>query len=567
MAKDDLRLLFETERRIFKRRMKTIFPSGSPLAPPAQPAGTDLASRRLAKPRGAGSQGIATTSSHFRARRRIAARISALHWVASILVHLSVVAALWPLLMQPQATAEPPRELVVRWIELPRAKVPAAEAIPEPTEPVPATLEPEPPLAPVQRDTPEPLPIELASTEPAASSATAAAESPPETAIGLTGPPSGSGASSPLGSRTVGKAAALVRTGGNAATEQAVAAGLGWLAAHQDPDGSWGPDGFRERCPPGRPCHGGGFPEYRVGVTGLALLAFLGAGITGDPQHPHHDCLMRGLAYLQGVQDAEGCFGARQGNYMYNHGLALFCLAEAALLTRDPAAVRAVERGLEFAARAQQPGGGWDYTTARTLRNDLSITGWIVMALHTARQAGIEQAPEMETSARRFVERAVHRNGWSTYADRGIGQDRGGVSIAAVGMLTKLYLGWSPRAPELARTVDILVRRPPEDAARLDWDRTFQSSYYWYYATLALFHHGGEAWEAWNVLLQRTVLPLQQDRHHLVGSWDPDPNWIGAAGGRVATTALVVLTFEVYYRYTPLWQQLRLPPHASPGPR
>ena len=68
-----------------------------------------------------------------------------------------------------------------------------------------------------------------------------------------------------------------------------------------------------------------------------------------------------------------------------------------------------------------------------------------------------------------------------------------------------------------------------------------RDTYYWYYATLSLFHVGGEHWEAWNTYLQRTVLPLQRQDGHAKGSWDPDPNWIGAAGGRVSTTAMGVL--------------------------
>ena len=104
-----------------------------------------------------------------------------------------------------------------------------------------------------------------------------------------------------------------------------------------------------------------------------------------------------------------------------------------------------------------------------------------------------------------------------------------------------------------------LVREGPDPDARVDWDETFQSTYYWYYATLALFHVGGEPWEAWNLYLKRTVLPLQHRHGELDGSFDPDPNWLGAAGGRVMSTAFGVLMFEVYYRYTPLYRKLGIP--------
>ena len=34
------------------------------------------------------------------------------------------------------------------------------------------------------------------------------------------------------------------------------------------------------------------------------------------------------------------------------------------------------------------------------------------------------------------------------------------------------------------------------------------------------------------------------------GSWDPNSKW-GRQGGRIYSTALAILTLEVYYRYTP----------------
>ena len=39
------------------------------------------------------------------------------------------------------------------------------------------------------------------------------------------------------------------------------------------------------------------------------------------------------------------------------------------------------------------------------------------------------------------------------------------------------------------------------------------------------------------------------------GSWDPDGAIIGGACGRVGTTALSLLTLEVYYRHLPLYKR------------
>jgi hypothetical protein len=343
--------------------------------------------------------------------------------------------------------------------------------------------------------------------------------------------------------------------GGSEATERAVRGGLQWLARHQERDGSWDPEGFTRKCPFGRACVGSGFPEYRLGATALSLLAFLGAGIDGEQDHEHRDVVRRGLTYLLAEQDKSGCLGLRRGNYMYNHAIGTFCLGEAAILTGEKRYWHATSRALQFSARAQQPGGGWDYTAAATLRNDLSVTGWQVMAIRTAEEAGIPVPSGMRDRVQRYIRRAVHSSGWATYADRGIEKGRAGVSIASVGTLSKLYLGWSPTSPDVQTSAQIMMRHLPNPDARLEWDRTYQSSYYWYYATLALFHVGGETWEAWNTFTRRKLLPLQRTKGHKKGSWDPDPNWIGQAGGRIVSTALHVLIFEVYYRYTPLFEE------------
>jgi hypothetical protein len=41
------------------------------------------------------------------------------------------------------------------------------------------------------------------------------------------------------------------------------------------------------------------------------------------------------------------------------------------------------------------------------------------------------------------------------------------------------------------------------------------------------------------------------------GSWDKDMGFIGSACGKLGTTALAVLTLEVYYRYPPLFKRDR----------
>ena len=77
--------------------------------------------------------------------------------------------------------------------------------------------------------------------------------------------------------------------------------------------------------------------------------------------------------------------------------------------------------------------------------------------------------------------------------------------------------------------------------------------YFWYYATLAMFRCGGSTWARWNEQMKDTLVDGQEAN----GSWEPISIYAEYAGDddrdRSYSTAMCVLTLEVYYRYfTPL---------------
>ena len=76
------------------------------------------------------------------------------------------------------------------------------------------------------------------------------------------------------------------------------------------------------------------------------------------------------------------------------------------------------------------------------------------------------------------------------------------------------------------------------------------TTYFWYYGTLALFQHGGAEWDRWNEALKVQLIARQETQGKEAGSWAPHDKW-STAGGRVYQTALCTLTLEVYYRYLP----------------
>jgi hypothetical protein len=495
---------------------------------------------------------------------RFPRRLSTSALAVSLFVHLAIIV----LFQSPRSGAtssEETRETVVSIRLLPRAPPPAPAELdpapPSPSQPPVCELDevpaPRPEALPPQ---PEPEPVTTPAPpeeELAASSASPARPLAPPSILGLGAEPPPLPTAGPgggLDSRRVhGKVEALARHGGSGRTENAVERGLRWLQDHQDSGGGWDPAGFGRHCRHFSPCRGPGFQEFEIGVTSLAVLAFLGAGHGPRGDGPYTRQVHRGLEHILSSQESSGALGARGSNYMYNHALATLALSEAFALTGERAYREGVGAALRFSAAAQQSGGGWDYTSEKTGRNDLSITGWQIMALYSCEQAGIAVPERMRSGARAFLDRAFTAGGQGNYADRGQEAGRRGINMTAVALLSHLYLGGASSDPRARAATRLLLGTPPERDALRRWETSFQSYYHWYTATLALFHQGGNGWQAWNHFLQKTLLPLQDDRPHSDGSWDPEASWIGHSGGRVYATAINVLTLEVYYRYERLF--------------
>lgn len=344
------------------------------------------------------------------------------------------------------------------------------------------------------------------------------------------------------------KAAAAAARGGSLETERAVQAALAWLAAAQAADGRWSVvehGGGMERAVQGHDHRGAGAKSDH-GVTGLALLAFLGAGET-HRDGPHADGVARGLRFLVERQRADGSLAGDAEFFaaLYCHGMATLALGEACALTQDAALRPAFERAVRHTLAMQHPTtGGWRYAAGD--RGDTSQLGWQVMVLATARQAGITAGIELaEGRARTFLQSVSsgRAGGLASYRPG----ERPSVAMTAEALLSRLFLGLPVEHPAVQEALASLAASPP--------DAAHPNAYTWYYATLASFHAGGPQWEAWNARLMAALLPLQrQGSGALAGSWDPDPVW-GGHGGRVYATALAAMTLEVYYRHAPVHER------------
>jgi hypothetical protein len=363
-----------------------------------------------------------------------------------------------------------------------------------------------------------------------------------------TGTEGGSGGSkSGFGSRGSGhRDEILGPMGGTPQTERAVAAGLNWLARHQNPAGNWSLNNYRYRCKDNS-CTGQGSIDSDAAATGMALLPFLAAGQTQNTKGLYQDTVRRGLAWLEAHQGKDGNLSAGCRDVMYSHGIAAIALCEAYGMTKDRRLGLSAQLAIDFIEKAQHPNsGGWRYLPGDV--GDTSVVGWQVMALKSGQMAGLRVNYQTFSGADRWlhsVARGKHGGLFSYTPD-----DYPTPARTSIGLLCRQYLGMRPDAPAMLEGTQYLLENPPSN----NKDRNF---YYWYYATQVMHNLLGPNWDTWNRQMRRTLIESQCKDSCATGSWDPakpsEDAW-GSQGGRLMLTSFGTLTLEIYYRYLPLFQ-------------
>ena len=324
--------------------------------------------------------------------------------------------------------------------------------------------------------------------------------------------------------------------GGNAESERAVARGLEWLARQQKDDGHWEFDGTS---------------KDKVAATGMALLPFLAAGETHKNKTKHRETVEKGLQWLMKNQRSRAVKGGRSvgafdTSNMYAHAIATIALCEAAGRTKDPEVKAKAKGALAFVLNAQGANGSWGYTGPEPVEGDTSIVGWQVQALAAAKVAGIEIADEKKVfdKADKFLQ-SVSTDGGAKYGYREKGASQ---TLTPVGLLSRHSMGkLEARHPTFGRGVEFLKGFPPQKGY---WD-----TYYYYYATRVVYQAGGDDWHKfWNPRMRDMLVDLQVAEGEAKGSWVKDQGFMGSACGRLGTTAMSLLTLQVYYRDpTPKW--------------
>jgi len=331
------------------------------------------------------------------------------------------------------------------------------------------------------------------------------------------------------------------RAGVGLQSESAVASALKWLAAHQLPDGGWSFD--HNLCPGcGGKCRNAGeLAEARNAATGLALLAFLGAGQT-HKEGKYKSQVKAGLYYLvsHAKIDKNGASLYEKGGRMYSHGICSIALCEAYAMTHDKGLYAPTQKAIDFIGYAQDPvGGGWRYEPRQP--GDTSVTCWQLGALKSGHMAYLRVPSTAAKKAAAFLD-SVQADDGASYGYTEPGDARG---TSAMGLLARMYLGWKKDNPALEQGVKRIAEGGPSQG----------DMYYNYNATRLLRNWEGDEWKKWNARMREHLVDSQATEGHEAGSWHfPKGDQGAARGGRLYCTAMATMILEVYYRHLPIYR-------------
>jgi hypothetical protein len=320
--------------------------------------------------------------------------------------------------------------------------------------------------------------------------------------------------------------------GGDDRTDYAVGRGLKWLRLQQEEDGSWDPAGLH-----------GGDPRARVGVTALAIAAFLSEGNT-SAKGRYATTVGDGLQFLKAGQDGEGRFGWMEeapGVSLFNHSTAVLALAEHFILSRgaEEEALRlGVAHLIEQVSRNVADG-------TRPALDAYSET-WTALALRTSAMTGLdlEGLGEAARAAEDRVVLLARNEPWHTFP-RNADVQTPPLYTATEGALVALFDEEAkPRIDELP----LPDRSRPDTLFDLLENPDFREPSFLFFIGTALCGDRDPFWAPWNKKVKAILLEIQQTD----GAWLADGDWPWIDGGDVYTTVLHLLTLQVYYRYIKL---------------
>jgi hypothetical protein len=341
--------------------------------------------------------------------------------------------------------------------------------------------------------------------------------------------------------------------------DAAVEKALAWLASQQEENGE-----FRT------------LQRGQPGVTSLCIMAFMSHGhMPGNGQFG--TTLERATKYVLRCQKENGLISRvgqdspkifREGpsglgtNAAYNHAISALLLSELYGMGNAPEADRIkkiVKKALAVSLEMQRwpkdkeaDKGGWRYVDNRDESDsDLSVTGWELMFLRSARNAGFDVPKDAIDDAVAYVRRCYSKEygTFQYWIDRGDGRSRG---MAGAGILALAHAGYhnSKEAQESAEWILKQKFEPYNTVAQFKNDRD-----HYHFAVFSccqgMYQLGGKYWKEF----YPRIVPILLANQQADGSWPTDSYHWDAPYGSAYTTALVVMTLGTPNQVMPIFQR------------
>jgi hypothetical protein len=386
------------------------------------------------------------------------------------------------------------------------------------------------------------------------------------------------------------------------ATRAAIDRGLRFLVRTQNADGSWTCDAGKKvnneyyvfpgaKEGPGKDAVAGGKDAHHVGVTSLAILAFLAAG-HAPGRGPYGPVVDRAVGFLLSCVQRDGYIDYGQQSRMYDHAFATLAMAEVYGMSRAPELRDNLQRAVELTVKCQNDTGGWRYAPF-TVDSDMSVTVCQVVALRAAKNVGLRVPQSTIDRALGYVISSAITDDGSAVEEDEVGAfmyqpasthfNRSSFSLAAAGLTTlfqaglydngalKAYVqrrGLDPsRVPSVDATVSYMRNHyrdtlAPGQAAQAG--RHFFYFYGNYYAAQAMYNVGGTdpaLWERWYDTVRRDLLSMEV-RGRAAG---PDggglgaieeSHWVSNVGEQhTFATSVAILILSIPFDYLPIHQR------------
>ncbi|MAE61081.1 MAG: prenyltransferase [Planctomycetaceae bacterium] len=295
--------------------------------------------------------------------------------------------------------------------------------------------------------------------------------------------------------------------------------GLEYLASQQTADGSFSASHYGKN----------------VAVTALACLAFMSNGdLPGRGRYGPQ--VERGVDFVLNHVHPTGLIAADTSHGpMYGHGFATLLLGEIYGQTNDPRVRESLIKAVRLIVGAQNPEGGWRYQP-QPFDADLSVTICQIMALRSARNAGIKVPTTTIDKAIEYVRKSQNSDGGFRYM---LGSSGSAFPRSAAGVAALYYAGVYQDAT-LEKGLAYLLRHKP--GKRQDGGHYFYGQYY---AVQAMYLAGGTYWRTWYPAIRNELLRRQNRA---------DGSWQGSAGPSYGT-AMALIILHVPHRYLPIFER------------